>query len=294
MLEKEFGGNVVSAGYIGARGDRLQQGVNFNLAPPGPGAIDPRRPYAPLYPRMANATVLMNVASSTYNAAQFVFNRRYKDGLTLTTHYTWAHAQETRLTPWDFSLSETGDTPNFDIRHHWVLTSNYELPWGKNLTGIAHGFLSNWQLNASASWQSGVAFTIVNAASRTNTGAATGGVGPDRPMLIGNPVLPKSQQTIQRWFNTDAFAAAPQFTPGNIGYSLLHGPAQRRLDLSIFKDLPVSESSKLQLRAECYNVTNTANFYLPDNNFGSSGFGSISSTGNSIPRQMQFGIKYLF
>ena len=294
MLEKEFGGNVVSAGYIGARGDRLQQGVNFNLAPPGPGAIDPRRPYAPLYPRMANATVLMNVASSTYNAAQFVFNRRYKDGLTLTTHYTWAHAQETRLTPWDFSLSETGDTPNFDIRHHWVLTSNYELPWGKNLTGIAHGFLSNWQLNASAFWQSGVAFTIVNAASRTNTGAATGGVGPDRPMLIGNPVLPKSQQTIQRWFNTDAFAAAPQFTPGNIGYSLLHGPAQRRLDLSIFKDLPVSESSKLQLRAECYNVTNTANFYLPDNNFGSSGFGSISSTGNSIPRQMQFGIKYLF
>ena len=61
-----------------------------------------------------------------------------------------------------------------------------------------------------------------------------------------------------------------------------------------FKDLPVRESSKLQLRAECYNVTNTASFYLPDNNFGSSGFGSISSTGNSIPRQMQFGIKYLF
>jgi hypothetical protein len=51
---------------------------------------------------------------------------------------------------------------------------------------------------------------------------------------------------------------------------------------------------RLQLRAECYNVTNTPNFYLPDNNFGSSGFGSISSTGNSIPRQMQFGIKYLF
>src|SRR5205085_6921316 len=112
MLEKEFAGNVVTAGYIGARGDRLQQGVNYNLAPAGPGAIDPRRPYASLYPAMANATVLANVASSTYNAAQFVFNRRYKDGLTLTTHYTWSHAQETRLTPWDFSLYETGDTPN--------------------------------------------------------------------------------------------------------------------------------------------------------------------------------------
>ena len=294
MIEKEFAGNVVTAGYIGARGDRLQQGVNFNLAPAGPGAIDPRRPYASLYPHMANATVLANVASSTYNAAQFVFNRRYRDGLTLTTHYTLAHAQETRYAPWDFSLKETGDTPNFDIRHHWVLTSTYELPWGKSLNGVAHGFLSDWQVNAAAAWQSGVAFTIVNAASRTNTGAAGGGVGPDRPILTGNPVLPKSQQTIQRWFNTDAFTAAPQFTAGNIGYSLLHGPAQRRLDLSIFKDLNMGPGRRLQLRAECYNVLNVANFYLPDNNFGSPGFGSISSTGNSIPRQMQFGIKYLF
>jgi len=50
----------------------------------------------------------------------------------------------------------------------------------------------------------------------------------------------------------------------------------------------------LQLRAEVYNVTNTPSFGLPDFNFGSTGFGSISSTGNSIPRQMQFGVKYLF
>jgi outer membrane receptor protein involved in Fe transport len=288
MLEKEFGGNVITAGYIGARGDRLQQGVNYNLAPAGPGAVDPRRPYASLYPAMANATVLANVASSTYNAWQFVFNRRYKDGLTLTTHYTWSHAQETRLTPWDFSLYETGDTPNFDVRHHYVLTTNYELPWGKGLTGMAHGFLSNWQVNAAAFWQSGVAFTVVNAASRTNTG------GTDRPILTGDPMLPASERTIQHWFNTAAFSAAPQFSPGNVGYAIMHGPDQRRIDFSIFKDLSVGGTRKIQLRAEVYNLTNFANFYLPDFNFGSTGFGTISSTGNSIPRQMQFGIKYLF
>jgi hypothetical protein len=107
-------------------------------------------------------------------------------------------------------------------------------------------------------------------------------------------MLPASQRTLQRWFNTDAFSAAPQFTAGNVGYALMHGPSQRRLDMSIFKNLSMGGGRRLQLRAECYNVTNTPNFYLPDNNFGSSGFGSISSTGNSIPRQMQFGIKYLF
>ena len=159
---------------------------------------------------------------------------------------------------------------------------------GKSLTGLAHGFLASWQVNASAFWQSGAAFTVVNAASRTNTG------GTDRPIVTGDPMLPKSQRTVQRWFNTDAFSAAPQFTAGNIGPALMHGPEQRQVNFSIFKDLALSGRQKLQLRAEIYNLFNTANFGLPDNNFGSTGFGSISSTGNSIPRQMQFGIKYLF
>jgi hypothetical protein len=75
----------------------------------------------------------------------------------------------------------------------------------------------------------------------------------------------------------------------------MHGPNQRQTNFSIFKDLALGiGSQKLQLRAEIYNLFNQANFGLPDNNFGSTGFGSISSTGNSIPRQMQFGIKYLF
>ena len=287
-LEKQFGANVVTAGYIGARGDRLQQGVNFNLAPAAPGGVDARRPYFSQYPRMANANVLMNVARSAYDAGQFVFTRRSGGGLTLTTHYTLAHATEVRRTPWDFSLEETGDTVNFDVRHRWVLTANYELPWGRNLTGVAHGFLSAWQINMSAMLQSGVAYAITNAASRTNTG------GTDRPVLNGDPNLPSSERTVQRWFDTSKFSAAPQFQAGNLGLSTLHGPAQRRMDFSIFKDLRMSGTRRLQLRAEVYNLTNTPNFGLPDAQFGSTGFGSISSIGNSIPRQMQFGVKYLF
>src|SRR5207247_1638662 len=125
-------------------------------------------------------------------------------GLPQPRHCTQSHTQETRRTPWDFSINETGDTPNFDVRHHWVLTSNYELPWGKGLTGMAHGFLSNWQLNTAAFWQSGVAFTVVNAASRTNTG------GTDRPKVVGQAMLPKRQRTLQRWVNTAAYTCAPK------------------------------------------------------------------------------------
>jgi carboxypeptidase family protein len=288
ILEKQFGGNVVTAGYIGAIGDRLQQGVNFNLAPAAAGNVNARRPYAAQYPQMANATVLMNVARSKYDAAQFVFTRRSRGGLTLTTHYTLAHATEVRRALWDFSIEETGDTPNFDVRHRWVLTTNYQLPWGSGLTGIAHGFLAAWQVNASIFLQSGVAYAITNAASRTNTG------GTDRPILNGDPNLPSSERTVQRWFDTSKFSAAEQFQAGNLGLSTLHGPAQRRMDMSFFKDLSLGASQRLQLRAEVYNLTNTPSFGLPDAQYGSTGFGSISSTGNSIPRQMQFGVKYLF
>ncbi|MCM3879436.1 MAG: carboxypeptidase regulatory-like domain-containing protein [Vicinamibacterales bacterium] len=286
MIEKEFSGNVFTAGYIGSRGDRLVAGKNFNLAPAGAGSVDPRRPLFSQYPSISAANVLTNLGASTYDAAQFVFTRRSRNGLTFTTHYTRSHARSMTLAPWDMSILEWGDTINFDVPHRFVATVNYELPWGKDLTGVAHGFLANWQVNFTAFAQSGVAYTVLNQSSRTNTG------GTDRPNVTGDPNL--DERTVQKWFKTEAFSAADPFTAGNIGSALMHGPAQRQTNFSLFKDLSLKGTQKIQLRAEVYNLFNQANFGLPDNNFGSTGFGSISSTGNSIPRQMQFGIKYLF
>ena len=99
---------------------------------------------------------------------------------------------------------------------------------------------------------------------------------------------------MQRWFNTEAFQPQPLFTIGNSPATVLHGPSQKRIDLSIFKDLAITSGARLQLRYEVYNVTNVANFQNPVSTLGSADFGSITSTGNSTPRQMQFGLKLLF
>ena len=130
--------------------------------------------------------------------------------------------------------------------------------------------------------------TIVNSSAQTNVG------GSDRPNVIGDPDLPSSERTLQRWFNTSAFALQPQFTPGNVGVGTMHGPSQRRIDLSLSKSMRQTGSQTVQVRVEVYNITNKPNFQPPDGNFGSTTFGSISSTGNAIPRQMQFALKYLF
>ena len=59
--------------------------------------------------------------------------------------------------------------------------------------------------------------------------------------------------------------------------NFLHGPSQRRLDLSLFKDFPLPRSARLQLRVEAYNVTNAVNFANPNGALGNAAFGTITS-----------------
>lgn len=287
LVEKEIAGNVVSAGYVGARGDNLAVSQNINLAPAEPGPIQSRRPFASVHPNLSNVAVFLNLNKSRYDALQVIFQRRYRAGLSFNTHYTLAHGQIFSPTGWDWQQMEWSDAP-LDIRHRWVITANYELPWGRALTGAKGALLAGWQINTVAYYQTGLPFTVTNSSARMNTG------GTDRPNMTGDPELPSSERTLQRWFDTSVFEAQPLYTPGNSPATTLHGPPNRRIDLSIFKDFTLRSDWRLQFRAEVYNVTNIANFANPNSSFGSPAFGTISSTGNSIPRQMQFATKLIF
>jgi len=287
ILEKDVAGNVVSAGYVGSRGDRVALNPNINLAPAAAGAVQARRRFAATLPGVADITLFQSIFETSYNAMQLVFQRRYLGGLAFNTNYTLAHNVATTQSPWDPFLIDRADA-NLDVRHRWVMTVNYELPFARSRTGLAGAVLGGWQVNAVAYWQSGLPFNVANAAARTNTG------GTDRPNLIGDPELPESERTLQRWFNTAAFQAQPQFTAGNTPLNVMHGPTQRRLDMSVFKDFTLRDSWRMQLRAEVYNVTNTPSFANPNSTFGNPAFGTISGTGNAIPRQMLFAAKLLF
>lgn len=287
FVEKQFGANVLTVGYIGSRADRLNLNQNINMPTPGPGNVQARRPWVSRYPLLTNINMITNLGEKTYDAGQVLFQRRLSGGLNFNTHYTWAHARQTTLAPWDNTILEWGDTPIYDIRHRWVGILGYQIPGGESFGGLMRGLLTGWQVNLIGNYMSGMAFSIVNAAPQTNVG------GGDRPNLVGDPNLPASERTIQRWFNTAAFALQPQFTPGNVGVGTMHGPSQRRFDFALAKSFRQGNGS-YQFRWEVYNIFNTANFQPPDGNFGSTTFGSISSTGNAIPRQMQFALKYLF
>ena len=152
--------------------------------------------------------------------------------------------------------------------------------------GIVHAVLAGWQLNAIASYHSGTPFTVSNGSARSNTG------GGDRPNQISDPEL--SNPTIAQWFDVTAFVAQPINTVGNTGSNTLHGPSFKRIDFSMFKNLSVNDQTRIQLRAEIFNLFNTPSFANPASAFGNAGFGTITSTANNIARQMQFAVKLLF
>jgi hypothetical protein len=238
-------------------------------------------------PLLTEIDLLQTPARSWYDAFQTVFQRRLTNGLSFNTHYRWANSEDTGIAPWSNTLLERGDSGR-DMRHSWVAQVNYALPFGQDLTGVSRAVLGGWQINVVANYQTGEPFDVSGTGDRANTG------GNDRPNLVGEPSLPSDQRTPDRWFNTDAWELQEIYTIGNSPRSVLHGPSRKRMDLSVFKDLPLTGSARVQLRYEVYNLFNAANFTNPSGNFSSGAFGSISSTGNFEPRQMQFAAKLIF
>jgi len=94
-----------------------------------------------------------------------------------------------------------------------------------------------------------------------------------------------------RWF--DASLLQPGIAAGNTPRNFLRGPAQKRVDLSISKDISLGKSVRAQLRWEIFNLFDTVNFGMPENNFDSSDFGTITNTVGG-PRVSQFGLRLIF
>jgi hypothetical protein len=129
-----------------------------------------------------------------------------------------------------------------------------------------------------------------------STSNLNAGSGVQWPNVVGVGSLPNP--TIQRWFNTSAFIAPPIYQYGNEGRNTLYGPGTKQIDLSLFKSFRFSprEGTRLQLRAEAFNILNTPQFNNPNASIGSATQGMITSAGNPplfqrTSRQIQVAVK---
>lgn len=334
QLEQQFGANVFIIGYVGNIGQHLPESINninqplpYNpLAPANTPAnpVNGARPLAPELPNLSGVSYLATGGISNYNGLQTSFQRRFTKGLALDANYVWAKALSditgfseqgdqgwSNALPTNIRATEYG-TAEDQIANRFALSLNYEFQFGKDFTGLKKATLGGWQVNTITAWQSGKPFSIIESGSGADNPFESNGKqfgfnnravpqnsgGADRPNTIGSIHI--SNKNISHFFNTAAFAPQPLGTIGNTQRNSLTGPHFRHVDLSLFKNFPVTERVNLQFRAETFNISNTPNFFIANNNsanqsFGNQAFGTISQTDpNYVPRQYQFALKVMF
>jgi hypothetical protein len=336
QVEQQIGPNVLTIGYIGNIGQHLPESIN-NINQPAPfnPITDPAGSARPLDAIFANpvtgssnlggVSYIQSEGVSNYNALQTSFQRRFTKALAFDANYTWAKALSditgfsqqgsnqgwSNANPNEIGRIEYGIAEN-DIQNRFALSLNYEVQYGREFTGVKKALLSGWQVNSIAAWQSGKPFTVINSGGGidnpiesdgkqhgfSNRSTPQNSGGNDRPDQLGDARLGGSKN-IAHWFDTTKFAPQPLGTVGTAQRNSLFGPHYRHVDLSLFKNFPVTERVNLQFRVESFNISNTPNFYLangqPGDSFGNSGFGSISQTDpNYTPREFQFALKAQF
>ncbi|MEZ5351306.1 MAG: TonB-dependent receptor [Bryobacteraceae bacterium] len=288
---------VIKAAYVGNLGRRLSTTYDLNQPEPGPGAVNPRRPFFAVRPGLSVITYGVTDGLSNYNAFQLSAEKRMSAGLSLLLGYTWAHAIDNVGTEFGGGSGTPQDrrcrscdrsNSSFDLRHRFTLSYTYRAPFFRDAQGWTKTALGGWQFNGITTLQTGLPFTPGLANANTN------GAGGSRPDSTGvDATLDSSQRTIRRWFDPAQFTRPNEIRFGNLGRNTLFGPGRVNFDLSMFKDFAIRERGKLQFRAEAFNLFNTPQFAQPNATIGASNAGVISGiVGN--PRQLQLALRLQF
>ena len=257
--------------------------------------------------------------TSNYNALQVSFNKKMTRGLAFTCASTWSHTLDFRST-WHSGTSGGSATespytaygasgysldPNavfleygnslFDVRHRWVTSIVWEMPWMKEQRGVSGHILGGWQMNWNIAFQSGFPFTV---GARTDFNAD--GINNDR---VDTPSFGNSYSFSPTDFLSgsgpdggsvmsnlhDQFPAPASGTDGNLGRNTFRGPGFANADFSLFKKFNIGERFKFEFRSEFFNIFNHPNFYPPQARWDNSNFGLAQQAFD--PRVIQFGLR---
>jgi len=250
---------------------------------------------------------------SSYHSILIKWDKRYSNGLTVLASYVLSkmfsntdNATETqRLSLDHYNRGLEKALSNDDQTHLSRLAFSYELPVGKGkraaLTGLANTLAGGWSVSGFLEYGSGTPF-----------GVGPGVSPPIYPGGSGNRVFVNSYANWRArisgekfdpfkdvWWDRNAFQQVPrEFLDTRLGNSTRNNPKTRSMpilneNLSLVKYFAVTESVKLSLRWEAFNILNRVRFGGSDSTVTSNTFGLVRSQAN-LPRQMQLALKLIF
>ncbi len=129
-----------------------------------------------LYPDLGSISGTASFGYGNYNAMTVSLQKRYTSGLQFQASYTYGHALANSGTtlsgssglynPNGLDYNEAYTTASWDVRHNFVSSFNYEIPFGRgkqygaNLNKGLQSVLGNWQVNGILSLRSGQPITL--------------------------------------------------------------------------------------------------------------------------------------
>ena len=322
-IDQSLGKQNLSIGYIGSKGTRLPRLVEANPAVYQPGATFANSPRRRLYSgctlttgtcTLGSAGLVEGNANSTFHSAQVSLTRRGTQDLNYTLAYTYSknldYSSSLHMSgpaPWMVlgELDIAQDNQNlkaeygrslFDSRHRFAGSVTYAVPFARGFTGLSRTLFDGWQFNALLAVNSSTPFTVYDSANVSLQAPHPGvsGMFGDRPNVAGNPNK-GAPHKVSQWVSASAFQRLDPVTNagqfGNEGRNSVDGPAYGSLDASLDKSFVLGEKSRVQFRAEAFNVTNHVNLIPPVFDMNSPAFGQITEA--QAPRILQFALKFV-
>lgn len=240
--------------------------------------------------------------SSILHGANVRARKRLQGGLSMGASYAFSRSIDNvpnlgggGLVPQDENnLAAERSLSSFDQRHRFSADYSYQLPFGKGgrwLTesGLGNGVLGNWSWSGAARLASGMPLTarVLGNYSDVNSG----GFGSLRADVTGMPVQ-LSHPTVERFFNTGAFALPPAGQYGNAGRNTIIGPGTLALDASMQKAILFSDGRTLQFRIQTSNPLNTPQYTMVDTGVNSPSFGQVVGVGSMRTMQLSLRFRY--
>src|SRR5579864_471638 len=282
-LEQALAGQrTVTASYLGARGKRLIQSAV---------AVAPNQNFG-------FAELVGNTANSDYDALQVQFKQRAWHGLQTLASYTWSHSIDT--SSGGSILGDPGNTllpglpsmnrgpSDFDVRHAITVGATYDVP-KTHFGRLANVVLNGWSIQNAIQGHSA---SPVNVFDGTFTSLYAFGASvrpdivPNQPFYVHGNACPDLAGSVcpgGKALNPAAFLSPPSdpnsgfpLRQGNLARNALRGFGAIQWDLAVHREFPISEVSKLQFRAEMFNVINHPNFAPPQADISASNFGESS------------------
>ena len=307
MIEGDLGryGLIGSIGYVGNLGRHLLYSRDINVALPGTGVAG--MPLNAQFGRTAPTIQTTSGLNSNYNSLQASLTKRFGQNLSFTTAYTYSRALDYSaggLTPLlnNLDIRSNYGPADWDRTHMFTFSHVWQLPFGANSSFLNQGVLGRilgpWQIDGLFRWVSGTPFTLTadptlcNCPGNTPTASAivtgTSTTFVPAPTFFG--FLPVPFESLNF-----AFTQPPPNSLGNLGRNSVRGPGFTNYDLSLFRSFVVREHTRLEIRGEAFNITNSPHFANPIGNVNSAAFGqSVGTLPYAPERRLQVGARLLF